>query len=679
MLLKMENERSNLLAIVKLVVHDLIQLTFDQHQVSLDENIFWGESRTVHCEEVLNIVWRLLSVVEHCLCHGLRRDYTMPDSFDDNNERTSSKGLMKDATTVVRRARNHAVSAANIFMKNSSHPNPWPVLLEAEKLSKTTDSISKTVATMTEIRTGLGRSRVWLRHALMRKQLGEFFQVIIDSIDSSNSNGSFESSPKVCESNAIPVTQNSSTFATFYHSGALLLNNEGVVVTGLLATLKSIDFCFILKDNLSYMDKPLHVVPYHIYLQANLNRLEKLYSKVNWIYPRKIDLFYINFCQWLYRGDSHRIHVRRKETEQISVKTRKTRLCRPADLSSSIDQKNFLEDLCNVLKKRIDRENTINQRLNNEITHLSKQMESMKLENRSLYITVAQLKKDQVGLNNMHSENMEAVSRINQLESELKNCQKTNEENAELVESIRSHLDESNKRCNQLTRYLFDSQSSLEHKQTIIKQLEAKCKGMTNMIEQMNERIAKLTNEKVSQERDLYKLREELSNADTKSVEQLKVIENQASQIERLKTELNEQTIELNNSKMASDQLVLCKLEVEELDKQLKVWRKLCEEQEYSLSEMAAVVNSSKLEAESLRESHSAFSDAQWANDSENPNCFLCQSLFNVSRRRHHCRNCGLIFCHECSSRKMALPSSAKPVRVCDTCHGLLLHRYNAK
>ncbi|CAH8620020.1 unnamed protein product [Schistosoma mattheei] len=631
----MENERSNLLAIVKLVVHDLIQLTFDQHQVSLDENIFWGESRTVHCEEVLNIVWRLLSVVEHCLCHGLRRDYTMPDSFDDNNERTSSKGLMKDATTVVRRARDHAVSAANIFMKNSSHPNPWPVLLEAEKLSKTTDSISKTVATMTEIRTGLGRSRVWLRHALMRKQLGEFFQVIIDSIDSSNSNRSLESSPKVRESNIIPVTQNSSTFGTFYHSGALLLNNEGVVVTGLLATLKSIDFCFILKDNLSYMDKPLHVIPYYIYLQANLNRLEKLYSKVN--------------------------------------------LCHPADLSSSIDQKNFLEDLCNVLKKRIDRENTINQRLNNEITHLSKQMESMKLENRSLYITVAQLKKDQVGLNNMYSENMEAVSRINQLESELKHCQKTNEENAELVESIRSHLDESNKRCNQLTRYLFDSQSSLEHKQTIIKQLEAKCKGMTNMIEQMNERIAKLTNEKVSQERDLYKLREELSNADTKSVEQLKVIENQASQIERLKTELNGQTIELNNSKMASDQLVLCKLQVEELDKQLKVWRKRCEEQEYSLSEMAAVVNSSKLEAESLRESHSAFSDAQWANDSENPNCFLCQSPFNVSRRRHHCRNCGLIFCHECSSRKMTLPSSAKPVRVCDTCHGLLLHRYNAK
>ncbi|XP_018654522.1 LOW QUALITY PROTEIN: putative run and fyve domain containing protein [Schistosoma mansoni] len=617
----METERSNLLSIVKLVVRDLIRLTFDQQQVFLDENI-WGESRTVHGEDVSNIVWRLLSVVEHCLCHGLRRESTTPDSFNDFNQRTSSKELMKSATTVIRRACDHAVSTANIFMKNSSHPNPWPVLLEAEKLSKTTDSISKTVDTMTEIRTGLGRSRVWLRQALMRKQLGEFFQVIIDSINSSNSNGSLEGSPKICETDTIiPETKNPSTFTTFYHSGALLLNNEGVVVTGLLATLNSIDFCFILKDNLSYMDKPLHVIPYHVYLQANLNRLEKLYSVVN--------------------------------------------LCRPTDLSSSIDQKDFLEDLCNVLKKRIDRQNAVNQRLNNEITNLSKQMESMKLENRSLYITVAQLKKDQVGLNTMHSESMETVSRINQLESELKHCQKTNEENSELVESIRSHLNESNKRCNQLTRYLSsltfslydimkkslkgshgfvhrsyylvntiwiifvdfeieqsnavviqDSQSSLEHKQTIIKQLEAKCKGMTNVIEQMNERNS-LANEKVSQERDLYKLREELSNSDTRSVEQLKVIENQSSQIERLKTELNQQTIELDNSKMASDQLILCKLEVEELDKQLKVWRKRCEEQECSLSEMAAVVNSSKLEAESLRESHSAFSDAQWANDSE--------------------------------------------------------------
>lgn len=42
---------------------------------------------------------------------------------------------------------------------------------------------------------------------------------------------------------------------------------------------------------------------------------------------------------------------------------------------------------------------------------------------------------------------------------------------------------------------------------------------------------------------------------------------------------------------------------------------------------------------------------------------------------QHHCRNCGDIFCNECSDQKMQLPSSAKPVRVCDGCNVLLLAR----
>jgi len=45
---------------------------------------------------------------------------------------------------------------------------------------------------------------------------------------------------------------------------------------------------------------------------------------------------------------------------------------------------------------------------------------------------------------------------------------------------------------------------------------------------------------------------------------------------------------------------------------------------------------------------------------------------------QHHCRNCGDIYCNECSDQKMPLPSSARPVRVCDSCQTLLLRRYSA-
>lgn len=42
---------------------------------------------------------------------------------------------------------------------------------------------------------------------------------------------------------------------------------------------------------------------------------------------------------------------------------------------------------------------------------------------------------------------------------------------------------------------------------------------------------------------------------------------------------------------------------------------------------------------------------------------------------QHHCRNCGEIFCNACSDNELPLPASPKPVRVCDTCHALLLQR----
>ena len=39
----------------------------------------------------------------------------------------------------------------------------------------------------------------------------------------------------------------------------------------------------------------------------------------------------------------------------------------------------------------------------------------------------------------------------------------------------------------------------------------------------------------------------------------------------------------------------------------------------------------------------------QWANDEDVRLCPSCAKSFNLSRRRHHCRLCGGIMCHNCS------------------------------
>ncbi|XP_070395179.1 early endosome antigen 1-like isoform X1 [Dermacentor albipictus] len=62
----------------------------------------------------------------------------------------------------------------------------------------------------------------------------------------------------------------------------------------------------------------------------------------------------------------------------------------------------------------------------------------------------------------------------------------------------------------------------------------------------------------------------------------------------------------------------------------------------------------------------------KWADDSQVTHCTGCKKLFTVTIRKHHCRNCGNIFCNECSAKSAATASSRKPVRVCDNCYSEL-------
>ncbi len=43
---------------------------------------------------------------------------------------------------------------------------------------------------------------------------------------------------------------------------------------------------------------------------------------------------------------------------------------------------------------------------------------------------------------------------------------------------------------------------------------------------------------------------------------------------------------------------------------------------------------------------------AEWENDKEIKACGNCEKLFGMTRRKHHCRCCGRIYCNECSPHK---------------------------
>ncbi|XP_020233601.1 PH, RCC1 and FYVE domains-containing protein 1 isoform X1 [Cajanus cajan] len=62
----------------------------------------------------------------------------------------------------------------------------------------------------------------------------------------------------------------------------------------------------------------------------------------------------------------------------------------------------------------------------------------------------------------------------------------------------------------------------------------------------------------------------------------------------------------------------------------------------------------------------------KWVSGVDQSMCSGCRMPFNFKRKRHNCYNCGLVFCHSCSSKKSLKASMApnpnKPYRVCDNC-----------
>lgn len=60
----------------------------------------------------------------------------------------------------------------------------------------------------------------------------------------------------------------------------------------------------------------------------------------------------------------------------------------------------------------------------------------------------------------------------------------------------------------------------------------------------------------------------------------------------------------------------------------------------------------------------------RWRPDSEAASCPICSRNFGLFCRRHHCRQCGDVFCSECSAAKRIVPivHASIPQRVCKKC-----------
>jgi len=57
-----------------------------------------------------------------------------------------------------------------------------------------------------------------------------------------------------------------------------------------------------------------------------------------------------------------------------------------------------------------------------------------------------------------------------------------------------------------------------------------------------------------------------------------------------------------------------------------------------------------------------------WQPDSEAKECKSCFRIFSTFHRRHHCRNCGFVFCDGCTTKRLELDGVEGLCRVCEDC-----------
>ncbi|XP_066509176.1 WD repeat and FYVE domain-containing protein 3 isoform X1 [Hoplias malabaricus] len=65
-----------------------------------------------------------------------------------------------------------------------------------------------------------------------------------------------------------------------------------------------------------------------------------------------------------------------------------------------------------------------------------------------------------------------------------------------------------------------------------------------------------------------------------------------------------------------------------------------------------------------------------WVKDEQVDSCSGCAVRFSLTERRHHCRNCGQLFCQKCSRFQSEIKrlKISSPVRVCQNCYYNLQH-----
>ncbi|XP_062617135.1 RUN and FYVE domain-containing protein 2-like isoform X1 [Saccostrea cucullata] len=528
----------------------------------------------------------------------------------------------------------------------------WCVLETVEKLVPEASEITTSVREMPNLKTPLGKARAWLRLSLMQKSLADYLKVLCEKKDQ--------------------------VLGEFYEPGAMMLEDEGMVFTGLLVGLNVIDCNMCIKEE--DLDQPMGVIDFSLYLNNRINddlspenESPETKNKMATILDQK------NYLEELNRHLNATVTNLQQKLE--SVQTTNTLLKEDLAIAKN-----------SVLELQAEND-TLKANQGSIVDDTKRQLEAAK---QDIETERATYKTSREGLDSMYSDLKKQleeethvrldvekelelqISMKQEMEMALRILEKDIHEKQDTMISLRQQLEDIKGINLEMYQKLQACEGSLKHKSELVAKLEEKTNQLVTTLKDMEKRLKQAEADKQAAEETARKLGQIIADKDAKRTAletDLKIEREWRGTLQRSLEEEKERVAAIQTDLQKYKQL---DKEYAALEHRHKEMQKTCEEQERTLAELGSHLSASKLRVEDMREAQQAVKEAQWISDKEATNCKGCSKEFSISRRRHHCRNCGDIFCNECSDNKMPLPSSAKPVRVCDNCHTLLLQRYSS-
>ncbi|KAJ3580637.1 hypothetical protein NHX12_034335 [Muraenolepis orangiensis] len=467
----------------------------------------------------------------------------------------------------------------------------WGALELVEKLTPEAGEITASVKDLPGLKTPLGRGRAWLRLALMQKKLSDYMKTIINRKD---------------------------LLSEFYEANALMMEEEGAVIAGLLVGLNVIDANLCMKGE--DLDSQVGVIDFSMYL---------------------------------------------KDSGQSSKSTEGD-----GQITAILDQKNYVEELnrhlsasVNNLQAKVDVLEKSNTKLteelavaNNRIITLQEDVERVKEESSYQMDSNRKLKE-------------ETLLRL-MLEKDV--CEKQDA----LVE-LRQQLEDIRTFNQQLTHKAQSSEASSRQKTDVISCLEDKINQMAGTVKQLENRSKQAQRERDVAEEANRLFKQEFGD----KIESLQTeVEHLRRQRYKLDLELRRERARRAPGQPAVPLPTEPSVPQRGPEAQWRLHSEQAGPQRshnvlVQDSEKASGGNAAQ--GSPMPSSGCGNGKEETVLDVDQSSiCTICEQEESMNKVKKRCKNCSGVFCESCLTNQLPLASSILPESVCDTCYFLLLQQY---